>query len=53
MPTPRPPPPENYIDSSRSMLSDFRRKHKDDRKLKPLTAEEVNEPPYFLPLCRY
>lgn len=33
MPTPRPPPPENYVDSSRSMLSEFRRKHKDDRKL--------------------
>lgn len=32
MPTPRPPPAENYVDSSRSMLSEFRRKHKDDRK---------------------
>jgi len=29
MPTPRPPPVENYVDSR---FSEFRRKHKDDRK---------------------
>ncbi|XP_059221193.1 serine/threonine-protein phosphatase 6 regulatory ankyrin repeat subunit A isoform X1 [Stomoxys calcitrans] len=40
MPTPRPPPPENYIDSSRSMLSEFRRKHKDDRPMTPFLAFE-------------
>lgn len=29
MPTPRPPPTESYVDSR---FSEFRRKHKDDRK---------------------
>ncbi|XP_017854719.1 serine/threonine-protein phosphatase 6 regulatory ankyrin repeat subunit A [Drosophila busckii] len=37
MPTPRPPPPENYVDSR---FSEFRRKHKDDRPMTPFLAFE-------------
>ncbi|SPP82189.1 Hypothetical predicted protein, partial [Drosophila guanche] len=37
MPTPRPPPADNYVDNR---FSEFRRKHKDDRPMTPFLAFE-------------
>lgn len=46
MPTPRPPPTDRYIDS-RSLLSEFRRKHKDDRKFLLVLTADLNHAVYF------
>ncbi|XP_026842997.1 serine/threonine-protein phosphatase 6 regulatory ankyrin repeat subunit A isoform X2 [Drosophila persimilis] len=38
MPTPRPPPAENYVDNR---FSEFRRKHKDDLRMHPINSFEL------------
>lgn len=48
MPTPRPPPTESYVDSR---FSEFRRKHKDDRKfLSPSFFLHLYVPPFCMGL---